>query len=155
MPTSTSIIDALAAPPFATLNPVLDEGGPYPTGDYTLTSFFTSGAFLLPAGFHDVGGTYGVIVNVNGAIPPAAGVTFGWVDSFTAIPFGDIYHRRVCQLVLQHFLLISGSWVTTFMTDINSFPDTNFWPVLVGSGGRLGLHVEPGWSVDLQYLCVL
>jgi len=155
MPVSQSIVDSLAAPPLAALQPVLDTNGPYSTGDYTLASFTTNGAFLLPAGTYDVGGTYGVIAIVRGAIPAKAGVRFGWTSFPDFFPWGAQYDRRICQLVLQHFLPITGSYITTAVNDVNTLAWTMLWPVLIGSGARLGLHVEPGWSVDLQYLCVL
>jgi len=154
MPVTTSVVEALTAPPFASLILVLDQSGPYSTGDYTLDTFNTSGAFLLPAGTYGIGGTYGAIVAARGLFPPGAGVSFGWQDEQT-FPFGDVYARRIAQLVLQHFLPIAGKWVTTQLQDIKTLEETVFWPVLVLSGARVGLHVEPGWSVDLYYFCVL
>lgn len=154
MPVVQGVVDSLVSPEFATLQYVLDEAGPFPTGDYTRDHFTTSGAFLLPAGDYDIGGTYGAIVAVAGAIPPSAGLRFGWQDALT-FPWGDVYDPRICQIVLQHFLPIPARYVTTLMQDCASLDTLITWPVLIGSGARVGLHVEPGWSVDLYFMCVL
>jgi hypothetical protein len=154
MPAPTGVVDALTTPPFALLNPVQDTNGPYAAGNHTLTNFHTDGSFLLPAGTYDLGGTYGVIVNFNGVIPPQLGYSIGWDGPLFAAE-GWRYDRRFCQLVLQHFLPIPGAWLTVSIDEVHFLSEMFSWPVLIGSGSRLGLHVEPGSSVNLQYLCLL
>jgi len=154
MPTITSLIDEAISPPFATLNPVLDSNGPYATGNYNIDSFTTTGAFLLPAGTYDIGGTYGVLVRVA-TVAPAVGVRTGWADATGVASGGDEWQRRICQLVLLHWLPIPSLWIPTMVQDLNMFDTLVAWPVLLGSGSRLGLHVDPGWSVELFFMCVL
>lgn len=154
MPTVTDIIDTITAPPFASLQQVLDTNGPYGPGDHTLTQFHTDGAFLLPAGTYDVGGTYGVIVRVNGAIPPGAGFDVGWSDALS-IYVENEYEQRIVQVVQQHLLPITSAYVTTTLEDVYRLEQWIPWAVLLGSGARVGLHVTPNWHVDLFYMCVL
>lgn len=154
MPTVTDIIDTITSPPFASLQQVLDTNGPYAAGDHTLTQFHTDGAFLLPAGTYGVGGTYGVIVRVNGAIPPGAGFKIGWSDPLS-IYVEDEYEDPICQVVQQHQLPITSAYVTTTLEWVSRLEEWIPWNVLLGSGARVGLHVEPNWAVDLFYLCVL
>lgn len=154
MPSVTDIIDSITSPPFAALQQVLDTNGPYGAGDHTLTQFNTNGAFLLPAGTYDVGGTYGVIVRVSGAIPPKEGFKIGWSDPLS-IYVENQYTFPICQVVQQHQLPITSAYVTTTLEWVYRLEQWIPWNVLLGSGARVGLHVEPNWSVDLFYLCVL
>jgi len=154
MPTTVDIIDAISAPPLASLQQVLDTNGPYGPGDHTLTQFATNGAFLLPAGSYSVSGTYGVIVQVNGVIPASAGFDIGWND-ISILASGDEYEQRIAQLVLLHTLPITGAKVITLQTDINTISQCVFYPLLIGTAATIGLHVSPNWHVDLFYLCVL
>lgn len=154
MPTTVDIIDALSAPPLASLQQVLDTGGPYGPGDHTLTQFTTTGGFLLPAGTYGVSGTYGVIVTVNGLIPPHAGFSIGWNDVLF-LASGDVYEDRIAQVCLLHTLPITGASVITEMVDINLVTQLVTWPLLIGTPATIGLHVEPNWHVDLFYMCVL
>lgn len=153
MPVLTGVVDSLAFPPLGSLNPVLDTSGPYAFGDYNLTTFTTTGAFLLPAGTYQVHGTYGVIV-VPATIPAAWGQSIGY-DSGSAIGNeGNVYENRFCQLVPQHQLL-SGFWASLDYIDVRQVGLMSLWPFRLVGGDRLGLHVEPGTAVDLYYLCVL
>lgn len=154
MPAIVDIIDAVTSPPIAALNPVLDTGGPYGPGDHTLTTFSTNGAFLLPAGTYSISGTYGVIVNVNGVIPPQAGFDIGWND-VSILASGDVYEDRIAQVAMMHTLPISGAKLIFELADIKTISQLVYSPLLVGSALTLGLHVEPNWHVDLFYLCVL
>jgi hypothetical protein len=154
VPAPTGIIDALTSPPFASLQQVLDTNGPYVAGDYTLTSFTTGGAFLLPAGTYDLGGTFGVFAEVT-AIPAEAGLTFGWNDATEPIISGDRYEDRMLQLCLIRTLPISGAHVITEVHDQFIVAQLYLWPVLLGSATRLGLHVNPGYECDLFFMCVL
>jgi len=154
MPVSTGIIDELSTPPFASLQQVLDTGGPYAAGDHTLVHFTTGGAFLLPAGTYDIGGTYGVIVQVA-SIPARAGLTIGWNDGAEPIISGDEYEDRMVQLCLVRTLPLTGAHVITEVHNQYLVSQLYLWPVLLGSATRIGLHVNPGFSCDLFYLCVL
>lgn len=154
MPTVGSIIDTVTTPPLASLQQVLDTGGPYGAGSHLRASFHTSGAFLLPAGTYDVGGTYGVLVQVQGAVPVHAGQTEGFNDG-SVVGSGDRYNRRIAQVCLLHQLPISGAWVITEMHDQFTIQALYLWNVNLGSPAKLGLHVTPGWSVDLYYMAVL
>lgn len=155
MPTSVSIIDTVTTPPLAALQQVLDTNGPYAAGDHTLSQFHTNGAFLLPAGNYDIGGTYGVLVTAS-TIPARAGRTLGWNDpvNFPNIT-GDQYEDRYAQLNLLHQLPITGAWIISQTYDASYLYQLFLWPVYLGSGGKLGLHVTPGWEVDLYFMCVL
>jgi len=154
MPTSTGIIDSIAFPPIGALNPVLDTGGPYYAGSWTFDTFTTGGAFALPAGTYQVHGTYGVIAQVNGAIPAGWGLSRG-LDSGGALGFeGDYYYNRLCQLVPMHQLLTGILWPMDVI-DIHRASQMVTWPFRLIGGDRLGLHVSPGIEIDLYYLCVL
>jgi len=154
MPALTSIIDAVATPPLAAMQQVLDTNGPYTAGTHTLTQFVTNGAFLLPAGTYNVSGTYGVIVSQVGAIPAGLGYRIGWTD-----PTGNYnesnYQQRMAQMVVQHQLPITGAWVTTDSVDCYTVSRLILWQGLVNAPGRVGIYVAPFLSFDLYYLCVL
>lgn len=154
MPAVTDVIDAIATPPLATLQQVLDTGAPYGPGSHTLDTFHTDGAFLLPAGTYGVSGTYGVLVNVHGTIPPAAGLRKGWVDG-AIFASGEVYFDLIAQVVLLHQLPLTGAWVPTELHDCNALSQLFLWPALLGSPAKIGLYVGPNWNVDLYYMCVL
>jgi hypothetical protein len=154
MPNTTGLIDALAFPPLGTLLPVLDTGGPYAAGDHSLTTFTTAGAGLLPAGTYQVHGTYGVIVVPNGAIPVTWGHSTGFDGGGALGNEGDVYENSFCQLVPEHQVL-SGFYLPLDRVQINTVPGYMLWPFRLIGGDLLGLHVYPGVSVDLFYLCVL
>jgi len=154
MPSAVDIIDTVTSPPFSTLQHVRDTGGPYGAGNHTLSSFTTDGAFLLPAGTYDVGGTYGVIVRVDGTIPVKEGFKIGWSDPLSVYD-ESVWQHPICQVIQQHFLPLTSTYVTTTLEWCNRLETYIQWQVLLGSGARVGLHVEPNWSVDLFYMCVL
>ncbi len=152
MPATVSLIDAVTALPLDALQQVLDVLGPYTAGDYTLGAFATSGGFLLPAGAYPVHGTYGVIWQATGLFPAAAGSTIGYSDPLT-FPVGDYYQERICQLVPLIKLPTTGLWMHTDIVDAHSLRGMITWP-LHYADQRLGLHVDPAWTVDLYYLCI-
>lgn len=154
MPTTTNIIDVISTPPLASLQQVLDTGGPYGPGSHTLTTFSTNGAFLLPAGSYAVSGTYGVIAVVNGTIPPAAGFQIGWHDPL-AISDASYYYDAIGQVLVQHQLPITGAWVTAQLEWLHELQTFFYWTLSIGTPGRVGLYVAPNWHIDLYYLCVL
>jgi len=154
MPTVTSIIDTLTTPPFASLQQVLDTGGPY-SGDNVLTTFTTTGAFLLPAGTYPVNGTYGMIVAFH-TVPPGAGRVIG----FNGIVSGqdisaDIWIDQVAQVNSIRALPITGAQLITESVIVHQGNQLILWSPYLGTGQTIGLHVFPNWKVDLYYLCVL
>ena len=156
MPTVTDIIDAISTPPLASLQQVRDTNGPFAAGHYRLSDFHTDGAFLLPAGTYSVSGTYGVIAQVTGTVPPAAGFQKGWVDPLGVIfDSGEVYHDLIGQVCLLHFLPITGAGIITEQHDLHQLGETFLWPALIGSAASVGLYVAPNWQIDLYYLCVL
>jgi hypothetical protein len=154
MPTTTSIIETVTTPPLASLQQVLDTAGPYAGGDHTLSDFTTNGAFLLPAGTYGVGGTYGLIVQAS-TFPAAAGRTLGWNDATFPTISGDNYHDRIAQVCLLHQLPITAAYVISETFDVFLPSQMMLWPVYIGAGTKIGLHVFPNWAVELFYMCVL
>jgi hypothetical protein len=154
MPTTVNVIDLLSGPELAALQQVLDTGGPYGPGDYTLSDFTTNGAFLLPAGTYSVSGTYGLIVQATGVFPPQAGFKIGWND-VTIVASGDRYEDRIAQIVFLRTLPITGAKVIQQIADVTLLSQAFFLDLLVGPALTIGLHVEPNWHVDLYYFCVL
>jgi hypothetical protein len=154
MPTTTDIIDTVSTPPLASLQQVLDLNGPFAAGDHTLLQFNTNGAFLLPAGNYDLGGTYGVIVQAS-TFPAAAGRQLGWNDATYPTISGDSYFDRIAQVCLLHQLPITAAWVITQTYDVFLPSQLFLWPTYLGSGARVGLHVFPNFAVELLWMCVL
>lgn len=156
MPSITDIIDAVATPPLASLQQVRDTNGPYSAGSHTLENFHTDGAFLLPAGTYSISGTYGVIAQVAGTIPAAAGYYKGYVDPAGVIfASGENFLDLIGQVNLLHFLPITGAGIITEFHDLHHLSELFLWPSLLGSAAKVGLYVGPGWQVDLFYMCVL
>lgn len=152
MPSVTSVIDTVLTPPLAALQQVLDTNGPFGAGDYAISSFHTDGAFLLPAGDYDVGGTYGVLV--VGTILP------GKLIGFNGIVGGqdkseDYFFDRIAQVVTYHQLPITGYYAPLQRFDVHYVNDVFLWSAYIGSGEIVGLHVFPNMQVDLYWLCVL
>lgn len=153
MPVDASIIDSLAYPPIGLLKAVLDENGPYVAGNHTIDTFASSDPFLLPPGPHAVHGTFGAIIQVNGAIP----VVEGWADGYDsggAIGVeGRFYYDRFAQIVLLH-QIITGFYVAIQRFELHYLSDVMFWPLRLVGGDRFGLHVEPAIAVDVYFLCL-
>lgn len=154
MSSTVGVIDTVTTPPFAALQQVLDTLGPYSGGDHTISQFHTNGAFLLPAGNYDVSGTYGVIVQAS-TFPARAGRTLGWNDAAFPTISGDTYQDRIAQVCLLHNLPITGATVITETFDATLPQQLFMWPVYIGSGTKIGLHVFPGFAVELFFMCVL
>lgn len=143
--TPAGLIDFLLHPPVGALVPKLDGLGPY-AGLVTLTEWSrTLGPIFtrLP-----INVTYGVIVQLAGAIPAGWGYTAGWVSADGQSDTSS-YTPRLGQLVVQHQFL-TGSWVTTQVVEVVSFPQLILWNEALP--GRLGLLVAPHISLDLFYL---
>ncbi len=156
MPVSTSIIDTIASPPIAALQQVLDTGGPYGPGSHTLPNFATNGAFLLPAGVYPIAGTYGVLIVVNGAIPGGISRFPGWIGPGGSLTEdGTHYATRICQLMVQHQLPITGAQITTDERNMFEISMLTLWQGIIDAPNRIGIHVAPNFAVDLFYMCVL
>ena len=154
MPVPTGVAQFLVTPPLSTLRPVLDENGPYAPGDHTITDFLTSGVGLLPAGTWGIGGTYGVLVQLSGAIPSTWGFSKGYDSGGPVGIEGNYYYNRFAQVVIMH-QVIGGAYVTIQIEDIHyiqQYVPTIFIPL---GGDRMGLHVTPDVSVDLFFMCLL
>lgn len=153
MPQPTGIVDIVTTPPLAALQQVRDTNGPYGAGVHTLTNFHTDGAFLLPAGTYDIGGTYGLLSRISGAIPIEWGTADGWTDF--ASQDEAYFFNRIAQVVVQRQLPITGAWVTTEKFDMHYLQQMVLWPLFVGGGTRVGLYVAPDIAVDVFYFCYL
>ncbi len=156
MPVSTGIIDTIASPPIASLQQVLDTNGPYGPGSHTIANFHTNGAFLLPAGNYPIAGTYGVLI-VCSISPPIGMSRFpGWDDG-SSLPTGnaDHYAQRICQLIVQHQLPITGAQVTTDERDMFELSMLALWQGVIDAPNRIGIHVAPNVQVELFFMCVL
>jgi hypothetical protein len=139
--------DQFLHPPLGLLRPHLDYHGPY-SGNVTRTVWSdTPGPVFsdLP-----VSESFGVVIQLNGAIPAGYGLTLGW-ESPDTLYSADEYEIRLLQLVVQH-QFISGAWTTSQLVSVNSFPTTVLWSVALP--GRLGLYVAPGLAFDLFFLLV-
>lgn len=154
MPSITDIIDTVASPPLASLQQVLDKNGPFGAGDHTISQFHTDGAFLLPAGDYDVTGTYGLIVQAS-SFPSGAGRILGWNDAAFPTISGDTYRDRIAQVCVLHNLPISGATIITATYDFYLPVALQLWTPLIGAGTKIGLHVFPGFAVELFWMCVL
>jgi len=156
MPTVTDIIDSITTPPLAALQQVRDTNGPFGPGNYKFDHFHTDGAFILPAGNYSLSTTYGVICQVSGSIPARAGFKKGWVDPLGVIfASGEIYQDLIAQVVLLHFLPVTGAGMITEQHDIHQLQESFLWPALLGSAANVGLYVAPNWNVEMFYLCGL
>lgn len=155
MASITSLIDTIATPPLVSLQQVLDTSGPFASGDHVIDNFTTGGAFLLPAGTYAVAGTYGVVIRAT-VIPAAAGRRVG----FNGIVGGqdvsaDEYFDIFAQLVLLKSFPISGAIYPIQVESIQRATQLVLWNGWTAAPNHIGLHVFPGWTVDLYWMCVL
>lgn len=144
---NVGVVEQFLHPPLGALTPHLDYFGPY-TGLQTISQWsFTAGPVFTPLNVSD---SFGVQVTINGPIPAGWGFTNGWVSPDTLYDEA-IYDNQIAQVVVQHQFL-GGSWVSTQVVPVHSFPIVIFWEVAFP--GRIGLLVAPGLSVDLAFLLV-
>jgi|SRR6185295_775187 len=144
----------IASPPIALLDPVLDENGPYGAGDHTITDFVITvpHGILLP-GTHPIGGTFGVIIQPT-VIPLTWGYEIGYDSTGPIGAEGYVYENRFAQLVVMHGT-ISGGYVTILTANCHSLQTYVQTPFVALGADRFGLHVSPGISVDLFFMCLL
>jgi hypothetical protein len=138
---SVSIIDTLTGLPLGVLTPSVDTLGPYGPGNHRLTQW-RDGATT-----RNVSDTFGVVVQISGAIAPQLGRAPGFDDGGSVNL--QTYHQRITQLATLHQLL-GGAWVPTQTIDIYYAPQLVRW--VESLPGVIGLYVGPTWSVDLYYL---
>jgi len=143
--TLTGIIDLATHPPIGLLNPFLDYFGPY-TGNHTLTQYSETPGPVFT--IRNVDYSYGVLVQLNGAIPPEWGYQLGWVSDDGQYD-ESAYSPPLGQLVVQH-QFPGGIYVTTQREWIVTFPFVLMWQVALPA--RIGLRTAPGVSLDLMYL---
>jgi hypothetical protein len=138
---TVGIIQGLQAVPIGLLQTKLDGNGPYAAGNHTLTTWKDGGVI------RNVSDTFGVVVQINGAIAQFLGRTVGYDDG--VVVNTDEYEDRIVQVVQMHQDL-SGAWLVTQLLDIFYAPFMARWSEDLP--GRVGLYVSPTWSVDLFYL---
>lgn len=144
---TSGLIDFIQAPPLGLLAAHLDFFGPY-SGNVTVSSWSrTPGPVFEPI---DVSNSFGVLWNLNGAIPSRWSFTNGWVSA-DGQNDETTYRPRLAQLNVQHQLL-SGAWVTTQQVDVVSFPGFMRWDEALP--GRVGLLTAPGIAIDLFFLLI-
>lgn len=142
---SSALSDYLLHPTIGLLKPVLDYYGPY-EGTVTRTQWsHTPGPVYSP---WPVSRTYGVIVDINGVIPPKWGSAAGWVSDDGLYDATQL-EPPIVQVVTQH-QFPTGRWTTTQSEWLNAAPSLVTWAV--NFPGRIGLFVNPGLAVDLFYL---
>lgn len=141
MPQSVNIIDTFTGLPIGILTPSLDTNGPYGFGNHALTTW-RDGATV-----RNVSDTYGVIVQVNGAIAQNLGLVPGFDDGGTVVL--DEFEKRIVQLAVLH-QANTGVWIATQVIDCFYVPILTRWAEDLP--GKIGLYVSPTWSIDLYYL---
>jgi len=141
MTATVSVIQGLTAIPLGFLTNSIDLLGPYGPGNHTLTQW-KDGALT-----RNVSDTFGVIVQINGAIAPKLGRQVGYSDGVAVDT--TYFEDRIVQVVVQH-QLATGAWVVTQILDVFYFPVLTRWTEDLP--GRIGLYVAPTWHIDLLYL---
>jgi hypothetical protein len=141
---SIGIIDVINELPIGALQPLLDGNGPYAAGNHVLTTW------LDGATTRNVNDTFGVVVQVNGAIAPQLGRQIGFDDGGTVNL--DRFDMRLCQFAALH-QMFGGAWIATQVADVFWAPTLFRW--VEALPGRVGLYVSPTWAVDLYYLRAL
>lgn len=136
-----NVISAVSAVPIGLLQTKLDGNGPYTFGSHTLTNW------LDGAVSRAVSDTWGVVVQINGAIAPELGRVIGYDDG--VVLNADEFDMRIVQVVQQHQDL-SGAWLVTQLVDCFYAPQMMRWTEDLP--GRLGLYVSPTWAIDLFFL---
>ena len=143
----TGVIDFFTHPPLVALSTAFDENGPY-TGNNTLTHWGQGPAPIITQRL--VSQSFGVVVQLSGAIPISWGFTNGWVSD-DGLYDESSYFPPLGQLVAQHQLR-DGSWITTQKVLIDGFPRQMLWDEAFP--GRLGLLVAPHIALDLIFYIV-
>jgi hypothetical protein len=138
------IIQSFTQLPIGVLDTALDSAGPYGPGSHSLTTWSQSGTI------RNVNDTFGVVIQVSGAIAPKLGLQPGFDDGGTVVL--DTFQLRPVQAV-QLFQTRSGVWVPLDVRNIMWLPYLLRW--VEDQPGKLGLYVAPTWHVDLYYLITI
>lgn len=138
---TVGIIQGLTNVPIGLLQTKLDHNGPFGFGNHTLTTWLDGGTV------RNVSDTFGVVVQINGAIAPKLGKRLGYDDG--VVVNTDRFDLRIVQVVQMHQDL-SGAWLVTQLEDVDYAPFMMRWTEDLP--GRLGLYVSPTWSIDLFFL---
>jgi len=141
---SVGVIDIIEHLPIGTLTPRLDGNGPFGPGNHIISTWNDSGTT------RNVDDTFGVIVQINGAIAPKLGRIPGFSDG-GAVDL-EIYEDRITQLATLH-QMFGGAWIPTQVEDVTFAPQLFRW--VESLPGRVGLYVSPTWHVDLFFLRAL
>ena len=144
----TGIIDAFIRPPIGLLTPSLDENGPY-SGNRTLTTWSQGPGPVFTS--RPVSQSYGVILQLSGAIPIGWGFVDGWRSDDGQYDESR-YDPPLAQLVAQH-RFTNGVYITTNNEVVAGFPFQVLWNVAFP--GRIGLRVAPHLAFDLFYLILV
>jgi hypothetical protein len=97
-----------------------------------------------------------VLIVVNGVIPAGIGRFPGWVGpGGTVTEDATHYATRICQLVVQHQLPITGAQITTDERNMFELSMLTLWQGIIDAPNRIGIHVAPNFHVDLYFMCVL
>jgi len=138
------IIQSFTQLPLGLLDVALDAAGPYGPGNHALTTW------MQGATVRNVSDTFGVVIQINGAIAPKLGLIPGFDDGGTIQL--DLFQTRILQ-VAQLFQLRSGTWVAADARNVNYAPYLLRW--VEDQPGKIGLYVGPTWAVDLYYLITI
>ena len=144
MVSTVGIIDTIQHLPLGVLEAVIDTNGPYGPGNHILDTW-KDGALVRPVNI-----TFGVIVQISGAIAPKLGLQIGFDDGGTVNL--DTFELRICQVAALHQLIL-GTWVASQVVDVFYAPQLLRY--VESNPGRIGLYVQPTWHVDLYYLLAL
>lgn len=140
----TGVIDLFTHPPLVTLRPVIDNFGPYSPGSHELRNF---GWDMPPITPRLVSQTFGIQVQLAGAIPPQWSYTQGWVSNDGQYE-ESVYYPPLGYVVAQH-QFPNGAWITTTRLTVDRFPIATMWELAYP--GRVGLYVSPRVELDLFY----
>jgi hypothetical protein len=138
------VIDVLDRLPIGILTPRLDGNGPRGAGNWQVDTWDDAGTT------RNVSDTFGCIVEINGAIAVELGRTPGFSDGGTVDL--ETYEDRICQFSVMHQML-GGAWIATQVADLYIAPTLFRW--VEALPGRVGLYVDPTWSIDLYFLRAL
>lgn len=138
---TVGIIDTITKIPLGLLTPALDGNGPFGHGVHSLTTWKDGGTT------RNVSDTFGVVVQVSGAIAPQLGRLLGFDDG-GAVNL-DVFQDRIVQVAALHQLL-GGAWVADQVQECYYAPQVIRW--VEDLPGKIGLYVGPTWSVDLYFL---
>lgn len=141
---NVGIIDTISTLPLGLLTPRIDTNGPYTAGNWIISTWNDSGTT------RNVSDSFGVILDINGAIAPALGREQGFSDGGSV----DLtkFELRITQFAALHQML-GGAWIASQVADVFIMPALYRWAEALP--GRVGLYVTPTWNVDLYFLRAL